>query len=423
MPLDTTVADAILKIDYEGPVREQLNLANVLLTKLKKTPQEDFVGRQVYIPVHYGQNVGVGARREAGVLPVAGSQLFDKATYTVKYLYGRIKLTGQVISSTKNSVGSFIRALDAEMKGITKDVKTDLNRQIWHDGSCALTKCATTSNSTSVEVESTKFLKAGMPIEVRVGTTGAVSTGALDRTVSSVTDSNTFVISGAAITTDNTFYVFRKLTRGLTSEGFPVAWDYTSETWGLEALLSDANPGVGLVEKVGELDRSTKSWWKSTVMTNPAGAGTARAVDLDLMQWVLDNAEIEGESQPGIILTNHALKRRYAALLVADKRYPAGGEITLDGGYKALEFSGIPLVADKDASLTATPQVLNRMYFVSLDSMEWQLLEDWQWMQRDGAVLHRLDDYDMYGATLYSYQNLIVTRPNANVVLADLSES
>jgi len=262
-----------------------------------------------------------------------------------------------------------------------------------------------------------------MAIEIRVGSSGAVSTGSLALTVVSITSATVFVAS-AAVTTDATFFVFRKLVRGLTSESFPVSWDYTAEVWGLEGLIAAANPTTaGLVEKPGDLDRSTKSWWRSSVITNPAGAGTVRGTNLDVMQEAFDNSEIEGEASPGLILTNHALKRRYAALLQADKRYPPGGEITLDGGYRALEFNGVPLVADKDASLTATPQYLRRMYFITLDSMEWQNLEDWQWMQKDGAVLHRLDDYDMYGATLFSYQNIIIVRPNANVVLDDLSES
>ena len=81
------------------------------------------------------------------------------------------------------------------------------------------------------------------------------------------------------------------------------------------------------------------------------------------------------------------MKRRYAGLLQADKRYPAGGEITLDGGYKALEYNGIPLTADKGAGTAENPGLLEGIYWVSLDNLEFLELEPYQWMDKDGAVL------------------------------------
>jgi hypothetical protein len=198
--------------------------------------------------------------------------------------------------------------------------------------------------------------------------------------------------------------------------------------WGLEIIVSALNPAGftsparGVTATFGEIDRTTGAgaFFKANVLSN---SGTLRALTTDLMQQAMDQCDIASDETPGAILTNHAIKRRYAALLVADKRYPPGGDITLDGGYKALDFNGVALVADKDASLTATPNVLQALYFLSMSSLEMQVLQDWEWMQKDGAILARVANKDAYEATLACYMNLSCDRPNANCLLSDISET
>jgi len=91
--------------------------------------------------------------------------------------------------------------------------------------------------------------------------------------------------------------------------------------------------------------------------------------------------------------------------------------------YKALEFNGVPLVADKDASLTYTPGVLQRMYFISLPALELAVLEDFGWMDRDGSTLKAIAGFDAYEAVLFSYMNLCVNDPAKCAVLDDLDEA
>lgn len=410
---DASTASNILKTLYEGPVREQLNSSTVLL-KYVRREDKNYVGKEAYVPLHVGRNVGVGNRAERWALPSAGVQKYDKATFSPVYLYGRINLSGPTVSAAKNNAGAFVRGLSSEMKGLTRDMKVLANRQLWHDGSGVVTRCKTTDSSTSVEVESTKFLKenVGAAIEVRKISDGtSVATG---RTVSSVTDADTFVISGAAITTDNTHGIFLADARDAS------AWGTPGDMWGLEAVVSNANPGNGLTTKFGGIDRSANLWWQSNVLDN---SGTPRDLTLDLMQQAYDETEIEGDSVPGLILTNHAIKRVYANLLQSLRRYPPGGETVLDGGYRGLDFNGATLIADKDASLTLTPQSLNRIYFLTMSTFEFEVLEDFGWMDRDGSVLHWVSGYDEYEAAMRAYLNLACTRCNANTVLDDLKET
>ena len=62
--------DAILKTQYLGPIREQLNSSSVLYSRLEKN-EDSVVGKNFTIPLHYGRNEGVGARAEGGTLPDA----------------------------------------------------------------------------------------------------------------------------------------------------------------------------------------------------------------------------------------------------------------------------------------------------------------------------------------------------------------
>jgi hypothetical protein len=52
-----------------------------------------------------------------------------------------------------------------------------------------------------------------------------------------------------------------------------------------------------------------------------------------------------------------------------------------------------------------------------------QVLQDWGWMDKDGATLSRVADQDAYEATMFAYMNLACTRPNANAVYIDITES
>lgn len=419
----STIGD-ILKIDYMPPVIEALNNTNYFWKKVQKWTKP-WSGLQVKLPVHISRNVGVGPRAEDAALPSAGAQGWDTLDYTAKYFYGTIRLTGQALASTKGSAGSFVRILQAEMSGLTKDLKRLCSRMCFMDGSGILTVCGTTSSSANVEVESTKFLQVGMPIEIRAISGGTAVANGTSTTVSSITDSDTFVNSAGATDTTSSHAVF------LTGSRNGSSWGTRYDTWGLAALVSNSNPSTyGITETIGGVTRTGNAWHQANSLTN---SGTNRDLKLNLLQQAYDESEIEGAVEPGLILTNHAGKRVYGDLLVADKRYPAGGEIKLDGGYSALEFNGVPMVADRDCCEAGYPQQLNGYYFLDMTSMARFVLEDWQWMQKDGAILSRAvsaggtqttyqGKTDAYEAAMFSYFDIGVKKSNSNTWLGDINE-
>ena len=99
-----TTVDAILKEYYLGPVQEQLNNEVLLLSRLEAR-SEDLVGKAAFVPLHTNRSAGIGAVAESATLPTAGNQSYARAEYDLKYLYGRIQVTGPSMAKTKSDAG------------------------------------------------------------------------------------------------------------------------------------------------------------------------------------------------------------------------------------------------------------------------------------------------------------------------------
>jgi hypothetical protein len=135
------------------------------------------------------------------------------------------------------------------------------------------------------------------------------------------------------------------------------------------------------------------------------------------MQQAVDATEeqladdVGGALSPTIILTTRAIRRKYVDLLVADKRFIDWK--VMDGGFKVVEFNGIPMAVDNDA-------LGGDMYFLYEPSLQIYQMSDLEWMDQDGNVLTKVANYDAYEAILFWYSELGCSRRNVNTVLADL---
>jgi len=413
--LDLAAFDDILKIDYLGPVRDQLNNSSVTIAMLEKR-LEDFQGKQLYLPLHTGRNFSIGSRGEDVDLPgqtSQGGQVYENATYTTSFQYGRIRVTGPTIASSRNNKGAFIRAVDSEMRGVTRDLRQSINRQILRIGDGELTAVSVTAAaSTTVTVNSTKYLQVGMIIDIVNTVTGAVVSDS--NSVASITSSTVFELGVAATTTITVDSIFLEDT-------------YGDDIWGLESIISAANPdsfeaaNQGNPSLLGGIDRSTNAFWQASITVHTGTFGGVGGNALDQMQETIDTADIRTDSDIGLLVTSHAIKRSYASVLESLRRYPPGGEITLSSGYKALEFNGMPLASDKDMETLSDGTAGERIYFIDMSTMWIAHMGDWDWMQEDGAILNRIPARDAYEAILFRYMNLVTDQPNANAALTAIS--
>jgi len=392
--------NAVLKEDYLGPIREQLNSKTVLLKRLKRN-EEDVGGRIARVPLHVGRNAGIGARGDGGTLPTAGRQEYGIAQYATAYNYGRIQVTGPTIAASRRNKYAFVKAVDSEVTGMVRDIKDDINRQLFGDrsGIMATVTTANTAGSPNFTVDNAMYLQTGMVIDIVTHSPPAAHV---------VLTPNLVIVAVNRIT--NVVTVSVNLAGGATTVGARVAraGSYSLESMGLRGIVATGNTRDG--QFVGGLDRtlSQNGFWRANVLHN---SGSLRALTLDLMQQAFDASEIEG-GEVSLIITSFLQRRRFQALLAVNQRFV--NTMTLEGGFDALEYNGRPLVVDRHMEP-------NAIYFLDESTLQLYRMSDFDWMDQDGSVLSRVSNADAYEATLFKYATLGCSNANNNTLLTDLN--
>lgn len=396
--------DEALKIDYLPVVREQLNNARILSSKIERN-ERDVSGKRWQMFTHVGRSSGIGSGTETG-LPTAGNQEFLNPYGNVKYTRGRIQVSGPTIEASKDDKGAIVRALESEIKGITEDMKKEVNYQFFNDGSAVralVNGDPGTEVTLTLDTPGTRWLQEGMLVDFfdpAAGTTRTPTSGSYIASISSATacKMNTAAVSGVA---DNDWVIRLGARAGATT----LLTD-SYEMMGLKGIIDDGT----YVTTLENLSRTTYPHWNCSISSTDSNGGTLRDVTLDLIQAQITAVEANG-GKTNLIISDHALRDAYAALVVADKRYV--NTMKLDGGFMALEYNGIPWVADADCPI-------NTVFFIDTDHLQIMQMSDWSWMDRDGAVLSRVANSDAYEAVLYWYADLTTDKPKAHSFLRDV---
>lgn len=408
--LDLSAATNVLKTFYLPPVREMLNNSTILLSRIEKdSSTQDVTGTSFTVPLHTSRNEAAGVgRAENGTLPTAGAQGYSKAVVPNKYIYGRIQVSGPVIAATKNSAGAFIKAIESEMKGLMRDTKRSVNRQLHGDGVDALAYYVTGTGGTSGTADDSlgnafTHLPAGV----------AVTVDLLDASSSyAVLDTYTITagaVSGSAIA----------VTTGSNIDGSATAkdpWVLSGtkgyQMMGISGIISAADPAL-LSGGLHGLTVSANPWWTAQVVGDDASK-----VDLTfpLMQSVFtkiaSNSDYS-ESDIKFLLCSYQIRDKYVELCTNERRFY--NVMKLDGGFEAVDYNGKPLVPDAQCRR-------NRIYFVVPDTMKMFRTSDFDWMDNDGSVFSRVANTDAYEATLFHYGDLGCVTRNANGLLCGINE-
>jgi len=398
--------DAALKIDYLPVIREQLNNTNILSAKIERN-ERDVSGKRWQITTHTTRNSGVGAGTETG-LPTAGKQAYANPYGNVKYNRGRISVSGPVIEASKNDKGAMARALESEIKGVTADLKKEVNYQFFNDGTAVraiINGDPGTEVTLTLDNPGTRWLQEGMIIDIIDPATGDVTTSGTSLTLSTISSATAAKLSAAANAdvADND-WIIRHGARALGGGSLTLNPSY--EMMGLKGIIDDGT----YVDTLHNISRTSYPYWNCSVNSTDSNGGTLRDLTLDLIQASLTSVEING-GKTSLIISDHALRDAYASLVVADKRFV--NTMKLDGGFSALEYNGMPWVADADCPA-------NTIFFVDTDHLQIMQMSDWSWMDRDGAVLSRVSGEDSYEAVLYWYADLTTDKPKAHAFLRDV---
>ena len=419
MPATLSTVDAILKDDYKEYL-DNLNNANFILSQVE-TRKDTVQGRIARHAVHLGRSSGVGARAENGTLPTAGNQAFATVPVPVRYVYGRIQLSGPTIKQAVTDRGAFIDALDAEMEGIKNDAMKDVNRQLWGTSNGVIAQCGTTTAATTVVLASTTgstalrqlFFDGGMVVDI--GTVASPTTVASARTISSVDETNkTIAISGAAVTTSSSHYVFRSGAGGASSNtGQP--GDGQVELTGLQTIVDDS-------AVLHTINPSSQPKWKSYVNSN---SGTNRSITETLITGSIMKTLTNSGKKPSLLVSAEGVNLAISNLLLSLKRNME--QTSLKGGYAGIQFYSPSVSGKGDEAPTALYADFdcpnNRLYGINPDVLVYHQVGDgFQFMDLDGAVMNRKPDTDAYEATLYAYGELACKQRNAHFVIKDITE-
>lgn len=384
-----TSADNALKSVYLGAVSEQLDTAiNPLLAKIQRSTA-DVWGKEVRRLAQYGVNGGVGAGTEEGDLPSAAGNNYEQFVTTLKNLYGTIEISDKAVRASENNVGAFVNILNAEMDGLIRSSAFNFGRMLFGDGSGVLCKVVSVSGNT-VTADGVKNLIEGMVVDV-LAAGGAPISGAKGRRVVAVDRAaKTFTLSGDALT-------------GVAKDNLVcVQGSYNLELTGLGAIFKDTGSLYGL-------DRATHKWMIPYMQSS---VGTLSET---VMQKAIDWLEERAGSRVDFIVCSWGVKRALQNLL-SENRRSTDVEV-LAGGYKAMTYNGIPVVADRFC-----PD--GTMYLLNTSDFCLHQLCDWKWLEGDdGKVLKQIAGKPLYTATLVKYADLVCARPCGQAMLTGITEA
>lgn len=386
----------ILKNWYQGPVVSQFS-DEIPFYKHCEKGKEKFAGLKVVRSVKVRRNPGIGATSDGGILPAIGMQTTTQAEIYAKFNYLRFGLTGPMIKASQGDKASFASAMEFEMSEGLQDIKTDVNRQLFWDGTgdlavvsanAAASNVITVTGRESSEAGN-KYLDVGMVVDI-YSSAGAVVASGL--TISGISGTTTATLTLSAPVSVSATDIVVRSGAGVSNE--------------IQGILTPLDGGTSTIFGV---DRSTYPIFQGNAISASGGALT-----LNLMQQAYNEPKRRGGAKISAIYCDYDSERFYNKLLVADKRYQ--GKVTGDGTFSSkdgsyLEFAGNPLIPDKDCPTR----------FLMLDPSTWKkyVLSELEWADETGSNMIAQSSADAFEVRLRLFCNFFCEKPSANAVLKD----
>lgn len=384
---------AELKTWFQGPMVDGLN-ENCPVYKASEKIKAKWDGDAVVRPLRLRRNQGIGATSDGGNLPSIGRQGSTRATIQNKYNYLRFGITGPMIKAAQTDRGSFVRSASFELEMGYKDMVTNLNRQlIWNgDGTIATLNAAVSGSATAVLAGRTstepalKYIDVGSTVDVYSGST-LIASGLQVVSISSGTASN----STATVVFDQTF-------TAAAATNLVLSGSYGNEITGLLYALD------GATTTIYGVDRSSYIAYQG----NTSNQSSAQ-LTLDAMQSIWNEGMRRGNlGKYSAVYCDYTSLKFYQKLLVTDKRYTntVKGDGTFgsaDGYY--MDFSGLPIVPDKDMPL--------HFLFLPQEALEFYVNCEMEFADEQGTMYIAQVDTDSYEVRIRQFGNFFNSQPAA----------
>ena len=469
----------VLKEQYEGPIREELN-QEVLALELWEKGSSSWMGKQVVIPIHISRNTSVSKGSLPGVGSI-GNQGYSQLVTTAKYIYGQFQVDRPLMkSATGSNSGAFLSALDSEMTGLKKDVRNVANRMTIFGGltkgflnqkkvSSATTADCTVAapgagedvweysgsfdyfrnvvNATSGTWVRVKLRDMGTYEEIVPTSAGAGPYGIFvsdfsvaDQTITLAVVSNDGNANPASFTT-----VIAEQDRAIAVELHTAGFTATDGAFGCLANETFFNAGTVsdyaldssnvVIEPTGifanlstashfGLDRTdsttttgaTQLQARILTMTKGIGAGSNRvALTADRMQELLDEVLLDSNESPELILASPLFRSKYIALL--NKTFQTNPTGAKTGGNAGFDPNSLNFAGLPIRVTKDCPRGL--AIFLKNDSWKMYELDPFTFVDEDGNVLDRQQSNSSDSFVGYSawYWDAVCDIPHCNAIL------
>lgn len=376
-----TSAENALKSVYLNVLSEQLNInSNAFLSKINKT-SKDVYGKEIIKLAPFGLNGGIGAGTETGELPKASNHSFLQFKTALKNLYGTIAISDKAIRASQSNTGAFVNLLDDEMESLIKSSAFNLGRMLYGDGTGKVAKVASVTTTDKVPVlDSVRNLVEGMKIDIYNGST--LVKGNL--TITYVDRANKKIICNESLSevasAGNLIYACGSKDNEIT--GIGRIFDTTDDNKVLYGV-----------------DRSNYKWLYPYI----ENYSTETSISDSVIQKAINEIEELTGSQPDFIAMSNDVRSSYQSYLTSFRRNI--DVTTLEGGYKAMTYAGIPIVFERFVEKGS-------MYLLNTKDFNLHQLCDWEWITgENGNILIPSATTPTYTATLVKYAELICDRP------------
>ncbi len=411
MPLSTNEIGQLLKEFFLSPVQEQLNRETIALDLFEKA-RVNWAGRIAIIPVHVGNAGGGVVYNDAGTVPAATTQDFEKLAVEARRLLARFQVDGMVMTAArKGNTDQVINWMEGSMDLLVEDVRDTMNQAVFSGG----------------EVVGFATLPTGV-----VAPAGAVANVAIFGDMQKLANEVGGGITNADLIDVNTGNVIDSVAITLVDT---VACDCTfTFVGGITAAQSDmilavelttnnvttyAEQPVGIYGNLGSTNMFTIPRAGTTLASNgfKPGAAVARAaLDLDVIQTAIDSVLNASGEDIDTIFMNPLQRQTYTALLTANLQTVTDRAGRGDGGFTGLSYGGVDIRSSR---------ACGRGGMILMSLKHWKLLQldRGGFADFDGSALSRVSNTDAAEGYYRHYYNTACTRPNAQAVIAGLNIS
>ena len=407
----TSAANA-LKTFFLPSLRYQLNIgASVVFAQFERG-KEGVVGSSITMALRYGRNGGYGSGSDISSLPVTNSRQTAQAIWQTKNMYARIQLSDKLLRASRSNVGAFANMFKQELQDCQDDAKENVARSVFGDGSGILAVISNVGSAptytvtgytafTNYVIGGVDVLAEGMLVDCWAPGSYPTTQRNTPGTPYSITAVNN---ATAAVTLNSTagtpqvndYLVVQNVASGTTLNG---------EITGLGAIFNNTQNIYGIT-------RSSNYWFNAQVPTSVNGE-----ISEVVIQAGIDNSRKYAAGHIKFIVASFGVRRAYQYMLQSQKRQI--NTLELKGGWKALEYQGgeksVPITADQYCPTSS-------MFLLDTDDFKVYELEDWTWMDEDGAILSRVANTPAYEATMVKYCDCGCQKPRAQVWLQGITE-